>query len=35
MAKINLKNRTIFCSDNLEILENINSDTVDLNYQRG
>ena len=32
MAKINLKNRTIFCSDNLEILENINSDTVDLIY---
>ena len=32
MGEINLKNRTIFCSDNLEILEKINSETVDLIY---
>jgi site-specific DNA-methyltransferase (adenine-specific) len=32
MAKINIKNRTIFCSDNLDILEGINSDAIDLIY---
>ena len=32
MAKINVPNRTIFCRDNLEILEHINSESVDLIY---
>ena len=32
MANCNIKNRTIFCSDNLEILEGINSNSIDLIY---
>lgn len=32
MAQINVKNRTIFCLDNLHILRNINSASVDLIY---
>ncbi len=29
---INIKNRTLFCKDNLEVLRGINSDSVDLIY---
>lgn len=32
MSKLNVKSSTIFCRDNLEILEGINSDCVDLIY---
>ena len=32
MLQSTLKNRTIFCSDNLEILEGINSNSIDLIY---
>ena len=32
MSKVNVPNRTIFCHDNLGILENINSDCIDLIY---
>ena len=32
MLQSTLKNRSIFCSDNLEILENINSNCIDLIY---
>ncbi len=32
MEQKELKNRSIFCSDNLEVLENINSNTIDLIY---
>ncbi len=32
MAASNIKNRTIFCKDNLDILEGINSDCIDLIY---
>ena len=32
MTQINVKNRTIFCLDNLKILRNINSASVDLIY---
>ena len=30
MAQLNVQNRTLFISDNLPILEGINSETVDL-----
>ena len=29
---LNIKNRTIFCKDNLDILQGINSESVDLIY---
>ncbi len=32
MLQKTIKNRTIFCRDNLDILQNINSDTIDLIY---
>ena len=32
MSKVNVPNRTIFCHDNLGVLENINSDCIDLIY---
>ncbi len=32
MLQPTIKNRTIFCKDNLDILQNINSDTIDLIY---
>lgn len=32
MGKINIKNRTIFCRDNLEVLRGINSESVGLIY---
>lgn len=32
MEQITLKNRTIFCRDNLEVLRGINSNTIDLIY---
>ena len=32
MSNLNLKNRTIFCRDNLDILQGINSNCVDLIY---
>ena len=32
MRQKNLKNRTIFCRDNIEILEGINSNSIDLIY---
>ena len=32
MAKLNINNRTIFCRDNLDILEGLNSESVDLMY---
>ena len=32
MSNLNIKNRTIFCRDNLDILQGINSDSVDLIY---
>ena len=32
MSNLNLKNRTIFCKDNLDILQGINSNCVDLIY---
>lgn len=32
MGTLNVENRTIFCRDNLDILENINSDCIDLIY---
>lgn len=32
MSKCNVKNRTIFCQDNLEILRGINSNCIDLIY---
>lgn len=32
MSKINVQNRTIFCHDNIDILEGINSDSIDLIY---
>ena len=32
MSKINIKPRTIFCGDNLDVLRGINSDSVDLIY---
>ena len=32
MAKCNVQNRTVFCRDNLEILEGINSNCIDLIY---
>ena len=32
MAEYNLKNRTIFCRDNLEVLRGINSNCIDLIY---
>ena len=32
MNQINLKNRTIFCKDNLEVLKGINSNSIDLIY---
>ena len=32
MSNLNIKNRTIFCRDNLDILEGINSNCVDLIY---
>ena len=31
-ANLNTKNRTIYCHDNLEVLQGINSDTIDLIY---
>ena len=31
-AKVNIQNRTIFCKDNLDILEGINSECIDLIY---
>ncbi len=32
MANLNVKNRTIFCHDNLEVLQNINDECIDLVY---
>ena len=32
MEELNIKNRTIFCKDNLDILEGINSNSIDLIY---
>ena len=32
MSKLNIKTRTIFCLDNLQVLERLNSDCVDLIY---
>ena len=32
MSNLNIKNRTIFCRDNLDILEGINSNSIDLIY---
>ena len=32
MSNLNIKNRTIFCRDNLDILEGINSNCIDLIY---
>ena len=32
MSNLNIKNRTIFCRDNLDILEEINSNCIDLIY---
>ena len=32
MAQANLKNRTIFCRDNIDILQGINSNSIDLIY---
>ena len=32
MADCNIKNRTMYCSDNLEVLEKINNDCIDLIY---
>ena len=32
MATTNLKNRTIFCRDNIDILQGINSNSIDLIY---
>ena len=32
MGNLNVNNRTIFCKDNLEILKEINSDSIDLIY---
>ncbi len=32
MAELNIKNRTIYCCDNLDILRGINSDCIDLIY---
>ena len=32
MAKCNVQNRTVFCRDNLEVLEGINSNCIDLIY---
>ena len=32
MAKCNIKNRTIFCKDNLDILQGINTNSIDLIY---
>ncbi len=32
MSKINIENRTIFCKDNIKILQGINSNSVDLIY---
>ena len=32
MSQATLKNRTIFCKDNIEILEGINSNSIDLIY---
>ena len=32
MSQATLKNRTIFCRDNIEILEGINSNSIDLIY---
>ena len=32
MSHSNLANRTIFCNDNLEILQGINSNSIDLIY---
>ena len=32
MNNLNIKNRTIFCRDNLDILQGINSNCVDLIY---
>jgi len=32
MTSINVNNRTIFCKDNLEILQGINSECIDLVY---
>ncbi len=32
MANLNIKNRTIFCHDNLEVLQNINDECIDLVY---
>jgi len=32
VSDLNIKNRTIFCKDNLDILQGINSKSVDLIY---
>jgi len=32
MASLNVSNRTIFCNDNLEVLQGINSECIDLIY---
>ena len=32
MNNLNIKNRTIFCRDNLDILQGINSNCIDLIY---
>ena len=32
MTPCNIKNRTIFCKDNIDVLEGINSESIDLIY---
>ena len=32
MSNLNVDNRTIFCKDNLDVLEGINSNSIDLIY---
>ena len=32
MSVLNVKNRTIFCDDNLDVMNGINSECIDLIY---
>ena len=32
---MNIKNRTIYCKDNLDILQNIDSESIDMIYKIG